>query len=347
MKAQRLLVTGGAGFIGSHFIRLWLARHPEDHIVNLDVLTYAGSRARLADLERHPHYQFFQGDICDTETVRTATQGCQLVVHCAAETHVDRSITDVAPFLRTNIEGTCTLLQHARAAGVARFIHVSTDEVYGPILSGAVDERAPLAPHSPYAASKAAGDLMAQAFHETYEVPIVVVRPTNIYGPGQFPEKFIPLIITNSSDGLPIPIYGDGQQRRAWLFVTDLCEALEAVIERGELGTIYNIAGGTEQANLETAKFILSRLNLSTERLQSVTDRPGHDRRYAMTDAKLRTLGWQPKTSFEHGVTETIAWYRQHEDWWRPLARTLREDSYHWLNRSPGSGAQQPSGALQ
>ncbi|MBI3321237.1 MAG: dTDP-glucose 4,6-dehydratase [Candidatus Omnitrophica bacterium] len=337
---MRLLVTGGAGFIGAHFIRSWLTRHPDDQIVNLDVLTYAGLRNRLADVEPSVRYRFLPGDICDPVAVRQAMHGCQLVVHCAAETHVDRSITNAAPFLRTNVEGTYELLQAAKACGVERFIHVSTDEVYGPVLEGAVDERAPLAPRSPYAASKAAGDLLAQAVRATYGLPVLIVRPTNIFGPGQFPEKFIPLCITNSCDGLPLPIYGDGQQRRAWLFVGDVCEALQVVIERGRAGEIYNIAGGHEQTNLKTAQMILSAMGHPHDRLQFVPDRPGHDRRYAMTDVKLRALGWRAQTSFEQGVSQSIAWYREHADWWRPLAQRLREDPYHWLNRAAGSSPQ-------
>jgi dTDP-glucose 4,6-dehydratase len=342
----RFLVTGGAGFIGSHFIRSWLARHPADQIVNLDLLTYAGSCSRLADIEGVSQYQFFQGDICDPGVVRQAMRECAVVVHCAAETHVDRSITNAAPFLRTNVEGTYVLLQEAQARGVSRFIHVSTDEVYGPILDGVADEQAPLSPRSPYAASKAAADLLVQAFHHTHRLPAIVVRPANIFGPAQFPEKFIPLCITNSCDGLPTPIYGDGQQQRAWLYVDDLCHALQRVIERGAVGAIYNVAGGHEQANLETAKTILSLLGRSAGLIRHVTDRPGHDRRYAMSDAKLRTLGWQPETRFDEGLSKTIQWYGEHPDWWRPLAQRLREDSYHWLNRSARPSAHQASGAV-
>jgi dTDP-glucose 4,6-dehydratase len=341
---MKLLVTGGAGFIGSHFIRSWLAGHPSDFVVNLDALTYAGSRERLTDLEsqKGKRYQFLHGTVCDPAIVREAIAGCQTVVHFAAETHVDRSITDAVPFVRTNVEGTSVVLHEARAGGVQRFIHVSTDEVYGPIAEGEVDEGAPLAPHSPYAASKAAGDLLVQAFRATYGFPAIVVRPTNIFGPAQFPEKFIPLCITNASDRVRIPIYGDGQQRRAWLFVNDLCEALRVIIERGNTGEVYNVASGCEQTNLETAKMIVTRMDRPTTLIQLVNDRPGHDRRYAMCDAKLRSLGWQPATSFDAGLAETIAWYLEHIGWWRPPAKRLREGSYHWLNRPAGSGIGQP-----
>ena len=335
----RLLVTGGAGFMGSHIIRWWLAAHPNDSVVNLDALTYAGSRERLADLQSSPQYRFVHGDICDAATVRQAMDGVEVVVHCAAETHVDRSITNAAPFLRTNVEGTYRLLREAQACRLRRFIHLSTDEVYGPVLKGKVDERAPLSPRSPYAASKAGGDLLAQACAATHGVSVIVVRPTNIFGPAQLPEKFIPLCITHILEGRPVPIYGDGQQRRGWLFIDDFCRALQMILERGSVGDIYNVAGERECANLETARAILSQLGRSDEGLQFVADRPGHDRRYAMSDAKLRALGWRPTTPFARGLSETIAWYRVRKDWWGPLAQHLREDPYHWLDRAPRAGA--------
>ena len=347
MSGRRLLVTGGAGFIGSHFIRSWLAAHPADQVVNLDALTYAGSRARLADVEQRSGYRFVHGSVCDPEVVREALEGAHLVVHFAAETHVDRSITDAAPFLRTNVEGTYVLLRAAEVCRVSRFIHVSTDEVYGPVLDGAVDEGAALSPRSPYAASKAAADLLAQAFHATYGLAVVVVRPTNVFGPGQLPEKFIPLCITNGLDHLPVPVYGDGQQRRAWLFIEDLCRALHAVIDAGEIGGIYNVGSGHEQPNLEAARKVLACLGQPQTLIQFVDDRPGHDRRYALNDEKLKALGWRPDGSFDTALANTVAWYRGHEDWWRPLAQRLREDPYHWLNRSPGSGAHQAARAVR
>ncbi len=227
---------------------------------------------------------------------------------------------------------------------MARLVYLSTDEVYGPVPEGAVDESAPLAPRSPYAASKAAGDLLAQAYAHTYRLPVLVARPTNVYGPGQFPEKFLPLVITNLLDGRPVPIYGDGQQRRSWLFVTDLCEALIRLLEQGRPGEVYNIGSGHEQANLDTAAQVLGLVGASRELIRFVADRPGHDRRYAMQDGKLRALGWQPRTPFSQGLAQTIDWYRAHEDWWRPLAQGLREDPYHWLNRAPRPGAPRASG---
>ena len=281
-----------------------------------------------------------QGDITEAEAVGRTAQGCHAVVHFAAETHVDRSITNAVPFLRTNVEGTYVLLQAARAAGVTRFLHISTDEVYGPVLEGAVDERAPLCPHSPYAASKTAGDVLVQSFHATYELPVIVARPTNIYGPWQFPEKFMPVCITHALERRPIPIYGDGQQQRGWLFVGDLCEALAVILERGQAGDVYNIASGTEHVNRDVAQRILLPLGAPASLLQSVADRPGHDRRYAMKDEKVQALGWKPRMAFEDGLRETVAWYQAHADWWRPLTQKLREDPYHWLNRPTGSSPQ-------
>jgi len=337
---MKLFVTGGAGFIGSHFIRRWAASHPLDEVVNYDLLTYAGSLERLADLEGTPRYRFAQGDICDAAAVGQAMEGGDAVIHFAAETHVDRSITDAVPFLRTNVEGTYVLLQQAMAHNVKLLIHVSTDEVYGPVPEGAVDEHARLSPSSPYAASKAAADLLVRACRETFGLPAIIVRPTNVFGPAQLPEKFIPLCITNALERRPVPVYGDGQQRRAWLHVDDLCDALQVVIERGKVGEVYNIASGQEQANLETAKQLLSLLGQPMQLIQLVADRPNHDRRYAMHDGKLRALGWKPKQAFERALAETAAWYRDHADWWGPLAQRLREDPYHWLNRAPGTGAQ-------
>lgn len=344
---MRVLVTGGAGFIGSHFIRSWLAAHPGDEVVNLDALTYAGSPARLEDIGRQPGYAFRRGDITTLESVQAALEGCALVVHLAAETHVDRSITNAAPFLRTNVEGTFLLLDQAQRAGVQRFVHVSTDEVYGPILAGAVAEEAPFAPHSPYAASKAAGDLLAQAYGWTHKLPVLIVRPTNVYGPWQFPEKLIPLAIARALEGQRVPVYGDGQQQRMWLHVKDLCEAIQVVIAQGEAGEAYNVGSGHEQTNLTTVRQVLAALGVSPELIEFVADRPAHDRRYAMNDAKLRRLGWQPRMPWAEGLSATVTWYRTHQAWWQPLAQRLREDSYHWLNRTSGTGAArcaQPAG---
>ena len=339
---MNVLVTGGAGFIGSHVVRRWLARHPADEVVVLDRLTYAGSLERLAEFEREPRYRLIQGDIADPQAARQAMHGCARLIHLAAETHVDRSIADGLPFVRTNVEGTMTLLQEARRQGVERVIHISTDEVYGSVLEGAADEQAPLAPSSPYAASKAAGDLMALAFRATYGLPVVLVRPTNLFGPAQLPEKFIPLCITNALEERPVPIYGDGQQRRAWLSVEDFCDALDVIVERGETGRIYNVGSGSEQVNLDTAMRILRLLGRPPDLIQFVDDRPGHDRRYAVNDDSLKALGWRPRRTFDRGLEETVAWYRAHEAWWRPLVGRLREDPTHWLDRAAGK---RPDGA--
>lgn len=340
---MRVLVSGGCGFIGSHFIRQWFTGNAGGSLINVDSLTYAGSDARLEDLASDSRYRFVRADICDGKAMRDLLAEVEGVVHFAAETHVDRSITDAAPFLRTNVEGTYTLLQCAQQAGVKRFIHISTDEVYGPVLSGSVKETAPMAPRSPYAASKAAGDLLAQSFHETYGFPVVVIRPTNIYGPWQYPEKFMPLCAICALERQPIPIYGDGQQRRGWLFVRDACEAIRCIMEKGEAGQVYNVGSGQEQANWDTARAILAEAGAPESLLTHVTDRPGHDRRYAMDDSKVRQLGWKPQVSFSQGLSETVSWYRAHTGWWRPLMKRLREDPYHWLNRASGSSAVSPA----
>lgn len=335
-----LLVTGGCGFIGAAFIRQRLRTHPEETIVNLDALTYAGSPGRLADVQHHSRYRFLRGDITDPEMVAQAMAGCRAVVHLAAETHVDRSIVSAGAFIRTNVEGTQVLLEQARRQAVERFLYVSTDEVYGPVLSGAADERAPLAPRSPYAASKAAGDWLTHSYHHTYGLPVLVARPTNAYGPAQFPEKFIPLCLTHALAGRPIPIYGDGSQRRSWLFVDDLCTALSAVLDRGAVGESYNVGSGEERANRDTASAVLQLLGAPAALLQPVADRPGHDWRYALDDRKLRALGWRAQTPFRQGLEQTAGWYREHGGWWKPLAEQLQEQpQHHWLSRQPAAHA--------
>ncbi len=344
---MKLLVTGGAGFIGSHFVRHWLTRHPHDEVVTLDLLTYAGLRNRLEDIDGNPRHRFLHGDICDVAAVRQAMEGCEIVVHYAAETHVDRSITNAAPFIRTNIEGTRVLLQSARDLGIARFVVVSTDEVYGPIVQGSHTEEAMLRPRSPYAASKAAADLLVHAYQETYGLPAIIVRPTNAFGPWQFPEKFIPLCVTNALSDVPLPIYGDGLQRRSWLDVREVSQAIERVLQRGEPGTIYNISSPWERTNLEVAKTILRLLGKPETLIQLVPDRPGHDRRYAMDGSRLSQLGWQVRTPFDESLQATLEWYRSHAVWWQPLKDRLREDPYHWLNRPVRSGTREATGAVR
>ena len=321
---MRILVTGGAGFIGSNFVRWLLAREPQTEVVNLDKLTYAGNPENLKEWEGNPRHRFVRGDVADPSCVESALEGCEAVVHFAAETHVDRSITDAAQFLRTNVLGTHELLEAARRKGVRRYLQISTDEVYGSLPTGAADEESPLAPNSPYAASKAAADHLVRAYHVTYGLPAIVVRASNNYGPRQFPEKFLPLLITNALENKELPIYGDGQYVREWLFVEDFCEAIHLLLKEGEPGQIYNVGSGHHQVNLQVAGQILARLKRPPTLLRHVQDRPGHDRRYAIRSEKVRSLGWKPRHSFEEGLEATLAWYRANEAWWRPLKEALR-----------------------
>ena len=323
----RLLVTGGAGFIGSHFVRHALRTRAGWDIVTLDKLTYAGNAANLTDLEAEglaARHRFVQGDIVDADLVtRLLGGGIDTVVNLAAESHVDRSILDSAPFLRTNVVGTEVLLVACRQVAVQRFIQVSTDEVYGPAPVGtAFTEEGHLRATSPYAASKAAADLLALAFFRTYGVPAVIGRSTNNYGPFQHPEKFIPQVITNALESEPIPIYGDGQQVRDWIFVEDHCEAVCRLVEAGVPGEIYNIAGGASLTNWDLAVRLLGMLDRPASLLRSVTDRPAHDHRYALDDQKIRTaLGYRPAWTLERGLNATVAWYSQRPDWWQSIKR--------------------------
>ncbi len=316
---MRLLVTGGAGFIGSNFIRYYLCRHPEDSIVNLDKLTYAGNLENLAEVEKHPRYRFVKGDICDGPLVADLFEAerPELVVHFAAESHVDRSILSPSPAFETNLRGTFTLLEGARQFKVAKFLHVSTDEVYGSLetpLEAAEDFV--LRPSSPYSAAKAGSDLLGLGFFTTYGVPVVVTRASNNYGPYQFPEKLIPLMVTNALDDQPLPIYGDGQQVRDWLYVEDHCAGIEAVAAGGRPGQIYNIGGNCSRPNLEVVREVLRLTGKPESLLQRVTDRPGHDRRYALSSAKMeQELGWRPRVEFGEGLTRTIEWYRSNRAW--------------------------------
>lgn len=324
-SALRLLVTGGMGFIGSNFVRYALRSRPGWSITNLDKLTYAGNPANLADVEAgegEARYWHVRGDIADADLVsRLCGDGVDVVVNFAAESHVDRSILDAAPFLQTNVLGTGVLLDAGRRVGVRRFVHVSTDEVYGPAPDGvAFTEEAPLHPTSPYAASKAAADLLCLAFHRTHGVPVVIVRATNNYGPYQYPEKFIPLAITNALENTPVPIYGDGQQVRDWLYVEDHCEALCRLVEAGVPGEVYNVAGGASLTNQDLAVRLLQLLDRPVSLLRFVTDRPAHDRRYALDDAKIRAaLGYSPTWTLERGLEATVRWYVDHPQWWRPI----------------------------
>lgn len=317
---MKLLVTGGAGFIGSHFVRHWIKSRPADRVVNFDALTYAGNFSTLKDVVRSPRHTFIRGDIRGVAAVRRALKGVGAVVHFAAETHVDRSLLDASEFIQTNVQGTYTLANAAREAGVKRFVHVSTDEVYGSVARGFTPESHPLDPSSPYAASKAASDHMALCLWHTYGYPVMVTRCTNNYGPYQYPEKFLPLFITNAMDGLPLPLYGKGVNVRNWIHVLDHCEAVGRVLLKGRAGEIYNIAGEKEWRNIDVARFILKAMGKPESLLKYVTDRPGHDMRYAPDSRKIkRALGWKPRRPFGKGLLETIEWYQSHEAWWRPI----------------------------
>jgi len=314
---MKVFVTGGAGFIGSNFVHHLLSRPGGHSLVNYDVLTYAGNLLNLERVASHPGYRFVRGNICDSVAVRAAMDGCDAVVHFAAESHVDRSIYEPAPIIDTNVRGTLVLLQVARDLKISRFLHVSTDEVYGDIPPGrASDESYPLQPNSPYSASKAASDLLVRSFVRTYSFPGIITRASNNYGPYQFPEKFIPLMIANALEDKPLPIYGDGLQERDWLYVEDHCRALLAVLERGRDGEVYNIGAGNTEPNLAMVRRILRALGKPESLMTRVVDRPGHDRRYALDCSKITNeLGWSPAMMLDQGIQQTIAWYRANVAW--------------------------------
>jgi dTDP-glucose 4,6-dehydratase len=319
---MKMVVTGGAGFIGSNFIRFTQARHPEDFIVNLDKLTYSGNTQTLRDVEKREHYAFVRGDICSPKVSDLLARDVDAVVHFAAETHVDRSILNGSGFVKTNVIGTQCLLDAAREAGIKRFVLVSTDEVYGSAAPGeSFDEQSPLAPNSPYAASKASADLLARAYFRTFRFPVVITRCTNNYGPYQYPEKFIPLMLTRAMKGESIPVYGDGLQVRDWIWVMDHCAGVDAALRKGREGEIYNFGAGNEWPNLEIARQLLCLLGKPESLLTFVQDRPGHDRRYALNCAKARReLGWAPQTCLEDGLKQTVAWYSSNADWVKRVA---------------------------
>ena len=316
---MRLLVTGGCGFIGSNFIRWTLTEHPEDRVVNLDKLTYAGNPANLADFDKDDRYSFVHGDIADADLVRDVTRGVDAVVNFAAPSHVDRSILDADEFLKTNVLGVRVLLEAVRTLRVPRMLHVSTDEVYGSIVTGAASEEFPLQPSNPYSAAKAGGDLLALAYWKTHGVPVVVTRSSNNFGPYQYPEKMIPLFITNALDNQTLPLYGDDHQLRDWIYVLDNCAAIDRVLRQGRDGEIYNIAGGHEVANITLTHEILRLVGKPDSLIKLVADRPGHDRRYALDAAKVWELGWTPRYPFASALEATVRWYREHDAWWRPL----------------------------
>ena len=318
---MQLLVTGGLGFIGSAFVRLALGERPDVSIVNLDAMTYAGNPANLRDVEADPRYRFVRGNICEPAAVRKAIgAGVDAIVNFAAETHVDRSILEPEAFLQTDILGTHVLLEAVRERGIARFVQVSTDEVYGDVKNGESHEDDALKPRSPYSASKAGGDLQVLASYATFGTPVLVTRGSNTYGPRQHPEKLIPLFITNLLDDLQVPVYGDGQQIRDWLHVEDHARGILHVLESGEIGNVYNIGGGNPRTNLEITHALLGGCGRAAEtHVRHVADRAGHDRRYAVCTDKARELGWAPRTNFREGLQSTIDWYRNNEPWWRPL----------------------------
>ncbi len=314
---MKIFVTGGAGFIGSNFIRHILGIGKDLAVVNYDKLTYAGNLANLESVADNPNYEFVKGDICDAAAVEAAMRGCDAVIHFAAESHVDRSIYEPAPVIQTNVTGTFILLEVARKILVSRFVHVSTDEVYGDISAGAfADETFPLQPSSPYSASKAASDLLVRSYVRTYKFPAVITRSSNNYGPYQFPEKFVPLMISNALSNKALPVYGDGRQQRDWLHVEDNCRGILTVLEKGKIGEVYNIGGLGVEENLTMARRILELTGKPESLLSYVQDRPGHDRRYALNCEKIQTeLGWKPLISLEDGLRQTINWYKNDEQW--------------------------------
>jgi dTDP-glucose 4,6-dehydratase len=315
-----VLVTGGAGFIGSNFVRHALAAHPDWRITNLDKLTYAGRIETIADLMDHPRHYFVRGDIGDETVAGPLVEQSHVVVHFAAETHVDRSIKAAGDFIKTDVLGTFVLLEAARRAPhLKRFVQISTDEVYGSVPEGASRETDELKPRNPYSASKSGADRLAYSYFATYGVPVIVTRASNNYGPYQFPEKVIPLFVTNAIDGKPLPLYGDGLNVRDWLHVDDHCRALDLLIHRGDDGEVYNVGGGNEVRNVDLTHRILELTDRPASLIEPVRDRPGHDRRYALDTSKARALGWAPTVDFAEGLAATVQWYRANETWWRPI----------------------------
>ena len=323
-KFKKVLVTGGAGFIGSNFVRYMLRK---TKIINLDKLSYSGNTENLRNVEKEPGYTFVKGDICDKRIVFKLAKGCDAIVHFAAESHVDRSIKDPTEFIKTNVFGTQVLLDAAKEHKIKRFIHISTDEVYGSTAYGSFDEDSPLLPNSPYAASKAAGDLLVRSYFVTYKLPAIVVRSSNNFGPYQYPEKIIPLFITNALEGKKVPVYADGSNVREWLYVLDNCDAINHVLHSGKAGEIYNIGSGNEMRNIDLTKRILGALGKNESLIKFVKDRPGHDKRYALNIEKLRRLGWKPRHNFEEALKTTVLWYKENAKWWKKL-RAKKEEKF-------------------
>ncbi len=316
---MRLLITGGAGFMGSNFIRHILKKYPGYKITNLDKLTYAGNLENLRDIENNPNYKFVKGDICDEKIVGKLVKKADVIINYAAETHVDRSIMSPREFAMTDIIGTQTLLEAAKKYKSRLYIQISTDEVFGSIKDGKFGEENPFLPNSPYAASKAGGDLFCRAYAITYKMPIIVTHSCNFFGPYQHPEKFIPLFVTNLLEGKKVPLYGDGGNVREWIYTEDHCNAVDFILHYGNTGEVYNIGTGWKKTNLEITKIILGALNKNENQIDFVKDRPAHDRRYSLNSSKLYGLGWQPKHNFENALQETIEWYKNNKKWWKPL----------------------------
>jgi len=316
---KKILVTGGAGFIGSNFVRLLFRKYKKIHVTVLDKLTYAGNMDNLSDLMGRDGLEFVKGDICNAKLLNELLPGKDIVYNFAAETHVDRSILKAGSFVRTDVVGTYTLLQSALKHEVPRFVQISTDEVYGSILHGKFREADPLEPNSPYSASKSGADLLVRSFHKTYGFPALITRSSNNYGPYQHPEKFIPLFITNAIDGKPLPLYGDGRNVRDWIHVEDNCRAIELVGSKGKIGEVYNIGAGDEKTNVFIARKIIELTRADKGLLTFVSDRPGHDRRYALCSRRVKALGWKKRIGFNEGLKRTVQWYMKNEDWWRRI----------------------------
>lgn len=319
---MKILVTGGCGFIGSNFIRYMFNRHKNYRICNLDKLTYAGNPDNLKDIENNPRYKFIKGDICDKRLVLDIMKQSDAVINFAAESHVDNSIKDSNEFINTNVKGTQTLLDCAKLCRIEKFIQISTDEVYGSVTKGSSKETDNLEPNSPYAASKAAADMITRAYNITFKVPAIITRSSNNYGPYQYPEKLIPLFVTNLMSGKKVPLYGDGLNVRDWLYVENNCEAIDYILHKGEIGEVYNIGAGNEKNNFEITKLILKDLGKDDSCIEFVKDRPGHDRRYSLNINKIKKLGWKPKKDFEKGIRETVKWYKENRKWWLRLKKS-------------------------
>jgi len=316
---MKILVTGGCGFIGSNFIRGMLKKYPAYKIVNLDKLTYCGNPDNLRDIENDKRYTFIKGDICDKKAVDKIIKDCDAVINFAAESHVDRSISDASEFIRTNIQGVYVLLEAAKKHNIKRFIQISTDEVYGSIAKGSFKETSSLRPNSPYSAAKAGGDHLSLSYYKTFKLPVIITRSSNNFGPYQYPEKIIPLFITNLLENKKVPLYGDGLNVRDWLYVADNCSAIDLVLHKGKIGEVYNIGGNFEIPNIELTKIILKNLGKTDKMIHYVSDRLGHDRRYSLDSSKVRKLGWKPSKSFDTAIKETINWYKNNTTWWQKL----------------------------